>query len=470
MRIHIVQKGDTLWKIAQKYGVDFNQLKSLNSHLSNPDQIMPGMKIKVPTNSGTVKKEIPIKEKPIQKEVPLTEHPFVQEKPPTIPVQPSQSPKEIIKEVPKPIFVPKPVKPIIPEIDINNYYTVNMAKMNIEQQAPVQKAEIPVFEKEEPIKEMPVPPKIEKPVEEVQTPPMVQQPILQPIYPCSPCVPMTPILPGSGFPCMPVPQVFCSPCHQPFQYGIPYVTQPIMPGFTESMLQGTGQQMMMPTMYGGAQTMGGMDPGALQPMMPESDPQMLLQGNQPSVSYMPENLQQTTGMQMGTTDQMMWDEDDADETINDQFNPYQIPLTQNPMITPEQMPYTTPLPNNPMLQSTNPSMMQPTFPINQPMSMMPGQFDDCGCGGSPLSMPQFGPMMGTLPHYAQTNIPFDAYQMPPGQSYGATMPGMTYPQIGGVPGFDMTSQMPREFQPFENMPVDQSQSFTSNPNFNEDEE
>ncbi|MEC3434256.1 SafA/ExsA family spore coat assembly protein, partial [Bacillus cereus] len=46
MKIHIVQKGDTLWKIAKKYGVDFDTLKQTNTQLSNPDLIMPGMKIK----------------------------------------------------------------------------------------------------------------------------------------------------------------------------------------------------------------------------------------------------------------------------------------------------------------------------------------------------------------------------------------------------------------------------------------
>ena len=49
VKIHIVQKGDTLWKIAKKYGVNFEELKKMNSQLSNPDMIMPGMKIKVPT-------------------------------------------------------------------------------------------------------------------------------------------------------------------------------------------------------------------------------------------------------------------------------------------------------------------------------------------------------------------------------------------------------------------------------------
>ncbi|PFV70324.1 peptigoglycan-binding protein LysM, partial [Bacillus sp. AFS059628] len=57
MKIHIVQKGDTLWKIAKKYGVDFDTLKKTNTQLSNPDLIMPGMKIKVPSNSVHVKQQ-----------------------------------------------------------------------------------------------------------------------------------------------------------------------------------------------------------------------------------------------------------------------------------------------------------------------------------------------------------------------------------------------------------------------------
>ncbi|PEA10658.1 peptigoglycan-binding protein LysM, partial [Bacillus cereus] len=58
MKIHIVQKGDTLWKIAKKYGVDFDTLKKTNTQLSNPDLIMPGMKIKVPSNSVHVKQHV----------------------------------------------------------------------------------------------------------------------------------------------------------------------------------------------------------------------------------------------------------------------------------------------------------------------------------------------------------------------------------------------------------------------------
>ena len=54
MKIHIVQKGETLWSIAKKYGVNFDELKKMNAQLSNPDMVMPGMKIKVPASAGAV--------------------------------------------------------------------------------------------------------------------------------------------------------------------------------------------------------------------------------------------------------------------------------------------------------------------------------------------------------------------------------------------------------------------------------
>lgn len=52
MQIHTVQKGDTLWKIAKMYGVDFEELKAANPQLSNPDLIMPGMKINIPSSNN----------------------------------------------------------------------------------------------------------------------------------------------------------------------------------------------------------------------------------------------------------------------------------------------------------------------------------------------------------------------------------------------------------------------------------
>jgi morphogenetic protein associated with SpoVID len=79
VKIHIVQKGDTLWKIAQKYGVDFEQLKKINGHLSDPNMIMPGMKIKVPTAGVPIKKET--KTYAPSKKPKVGEHPYAETKP-----------------------------------------------------------------------------------------------------------------------------------------------------------------------------------------------------------------------------------------------------------------------------------------------------------------------------------------------------------------------------------------------------
>lgn len=69
LKIHIVQKGDTLWEIAKQYGVDIEELKELNSHLSSPDMIMPGMKIKIPSSSKQVKTKPVPKEEVSKKEM-----------------------------------------------------------------------------------------------------------------------------------------------------------------------------------------------------------------------------------------------------------------------------------------------------------------------------------------------------------------------------------------------------------------
>lgn len=59
MKIHIVKKGDTLWKIAQRYNLDFEKLKEFNTQLENPDKISQGMKIKIPTNSVPISSQFP---------------------------------------------------------------------------------------------------------------------------------------------------------------------------------------------------------------------------------------------------------------------------------------------------------------------------------------------------------------------------------------------------------------------------
>jgi morphogenetic protein associated with SpoVID len=107
VKIHIVQKGDTLWKIAEKYGVDFEQLKKINGHLSDPNMIMPGMKIKVPTAGVPVKKEAPKKETKINlapKKEENIEHPYANTKPfvsVNIEAEFNEAPKAPTKETPK---------------------------------------------------------------------------------------------------------------------------------------------------------------------------------------------------------------------------------------------------------------------------------------------------------------------------------------------------------------------------------
>ncbi len=215
VKIHIVQKGDTLWKIAKKYGVNFETLKKMNSQLSNPDMLMPGMKIKVPENTsssaqkgsntkinfGTVK-EAPIssgssnvKESikpetqtaPIKpKEMPIvTPPPAVKE----MPIQPMEIKKEKpVKEMPKmPYVAPQAsVKPVVPEIDINNYYLMNMAKMEMQTPPPM-----PIIKEAPKVKEKPVMKEKPKKMEKPMTKPMpMPQPMPQfiPEY-CPPMIP-----------------------------------------------------------------------------------------------------------------------------------------------------------------------------------------------------------------------------------------------------------------------------------------
>ncbi|WP_053219045.1 SafA/ExsA family spore coat assembly protein [Virgibacillus senegalensis] len=105
MRIHVVQKGETLWEIAKKYGVDFEELKQVNSHLSNPDMIMPGMKIKIPGSSVQVKQEGSL-DKEMQQYPPQT----AQQKQKKKEMETQPKPKEKEKPETKPMAGKQPAK------------------------------------------------------------------------------------------------------------------------------------------------------------------------------------------------------------------------------------------------------------------------------------------------------------------------------------------------------------------------
>ncbi len=51
---HKVVSGDTMWKIAVKYQVGLSEIKSANSHISNPNLIYPGQILNIPTTDSSV--------------------------------------------------------------------------------------------------------------------------------------------------------------------------------------------------------------------------------------------------------------------------------------------------------------------------------------------------------------------------------------------------------------------------------
>ncbi|WP_165769125.1 SafA/ExsA family spore coat assembly protein [Virgibacillus profundi] len=198
MKIHIVKKGDTLWEISKSYGVDFEQVKQLNSHLATPDMIMPGMKIKIPSSSKTVKKEsMAVKE--TKKEA--VKQPYKDTSPKPLPVI-----KEDDKEKPKPV---KPEMPQMPEIhsqvqmpimEQDFYTTINFPEMP--QYSPEPKKEQP---KKEAVKPMPLPQPMPMPEVKPQPMPMPEaQPQQMPMQMMVPmcCHIVHPCYPPMEFPVM----------------------------------------------------------------------------------------------------------------------------------------------------------------------------------------------------------------------------------------------------------------------------
>lgn len=203
VNVHIVVKGDTLWKIARQYGISFEELKKVNAHLANPDYIVPGMKIFLPEGKGT---KSPVKhggkeKQPQQHEKPMT--PAPQPAPPAVPAPPAAPIPKPAPPAPPPKPAPKPeVKP-----------------------QPAPKPEV----KPQPMPKPPVPPTPElKPIPKPESPnceappapplpPIQHQPIVHPMY--------------IGIPCgwMPIYDADCHPCAHPMQHHMQHPMMPTMP-------------------------------------------------------------------------------------------------------------------------------------------------------------------------------------------------------------------------------------------------
>ncbi|MGC5327966.1 SafA/ExsA family spore coat assembly protein [Brevibacillus sp. SYSU BS000544] len=246
VKIHTVQKGDTLWKIAKQYNVDFKELLRVNSQIKNPDRIMPGMKVKIPSaqvplrsygnpghsgnprhsgnpgpgNNRPAKKEFPITPPQMEMEIeelpPLLEElelPPVKEAPiPQMPMQPAPQPapqppmQPQIQFQPQIQIQPPPQPPMQPQIQFQPPPQPPMQPQIHLQMPPMQ----PQFHLQMP--QMPMQP---MPQPQMQPPrqfffqiqPRLNVPM--PMMPCQPCQPGP--MPHIQPLCPPVPH---APHHQ----------------------------------------------------------------------------------------------------------------------------------------------------------------------------------------------------------------------------------------------------------------
>ncbi|MBD1381219.1 SafA/ExsA family spore coat assembly protein [Metabacillus arenae] len=478
MKIHIVQKGDTLWKIAKKYGADFEELKKMNSQLSNPDLIMPGMKIKVPTGGVPVKKETQVnfgskKEMPIQKEAPKVQHPFAKEKPKSVidveDIKPAEKPAKKPAEKPAEKAKEKAIKPYVPpvpemkqpkypEMDINNYYNMNISMMPNQPQVPPKPTNVfpnmmkPIEEvkgKEKPKKEAPSkvsPAKKEAPskvspakkeeapkemenkpnmpnmnmgqmpnipnnvagAEENKMPQMVAPAYQQPPY----MMPVSPVMPGTGlcYPCAPFPHY---PAAMPYGHGMPNMPFPSQVSPAEyddddDMDYDNAPHMMQPNMP--QMVAPAYSPAPAYPFMPYH----------PGCFYPVSPVMPGTGLHqpqvMGTYNNMPPGVMGAYENNMPQgvMGAYENNMPQGVMGA-----YENNMPQGVMgaYENNMPHGVMGAYENNMPHAVSPEMDDDdCGCGGPP---------QGTMPYYR-------GYPMMP--SYGQPYYGQPY--YGGPQGFD----------------------------------
>ncbi|MBS3679461.1 SafA/ExsA family spore coat assembly protein [Ornithinibacillus massiliensis] len=313
MKIHIVQKGDTMWELSKKYGVDFEALKAANSHISSPDMIMPGMKIRIPTNAKTVKKEAPVKEvKEVKKEVKKekqVETPFKDISPKPLPVikEDDEKPEMVVKpELPMPQMpqIPQMTMPLMqaPKIEQEKHTTYNMTFNIDESSESKESSEKEVHHakpKQQPISYQPISQPMHQPLQMI------------PCYPINPCWGMHPVVPIHPVPLpahmvypqqMPMVEDVTGDCGcgapkippmgdvSPFDPAM-YQGQPMMPQFDPNMMQGQGQPMM-------PQFDPNMMQGQGQPMMPQFDPNMMQGQGQPMMPQFDPNMMQGQGQPM----------------------------------------------------------------------------------------------------------------------------------------------------------------------------
>ncbi|QUW22482.1 SafA/ExsA family spore coat assembly protein [Sporosarcina sp. Marseille-Q4063] len=209
MEVHVVQKGDTLWKISRQFGVSFDELKRVNAHLANPDYIVPGMKITLPAKS---KENIAVKKPAVAAEKKMEKAPIQ-----AVPVEKKPAPPVQLRPVPETPAVPglgdlaelpeAPPMPPVPMPEVPKAPAMPKMPKAIE-------VEMPEMPPMPPMPEMP--PQMQQPMQ--QMPYQMQQPMQQPMPPQF-----------FGVPCgwMPIYDADCYPFIHPaqMQQPMPFPTQ-----------------------------------------------------------------------------------------------------------------------------------------------------------------------------------------------------------------------------------------------------
>ena len=112
MKVHTVQKGDTLWKISKMHGISLEALIAANPQIPNPDQIDVGMQVNVP--SGSTAAPVPAPEPTgIGMEGPAVD---LAPLPPAAPAQlPTPAPTPSPEMMTPPPAAPEPAYPSVPK-------------------------------------------------------------------------------------------------------------------------------------------------------------------------------------------------------------------------------------------------------------------------------------------------------------------------------------------------------------------
>ncbi|NLC95168.1 MAG: LysM peptidoglycan-binding domain-containing protein, partial [Bacilli bacterium] len=58
MKYHVVQVNETVHDVARKYQISVEEIMKLNRHITSPEYIIPGMKLRLPVLTEEVSEEL----------------------------------------------------------------------------------------------------------------------------------------------------------------------------------------------------------------------------------------------------------------------------------------------------------------------------------------------------------------------------------------------------------------------------